>query len=555
MKKPSRCYPVFIVITIAVSLFLASILKADLEINIKSWDQSGKKIKETYRLTVTAGLYRGKQQEEKAYMTFPKWNGEKLTLNAADFKKGNTVFGFWIDSQPETPKDARWVVNNKSITFPGKLELIRPHSRNLRFRFGESIRFKASLEKKIEGSISWVLSRKGLDDKKIEIPFLIIPKPNINEIEKNVHRQKQEINGHKEEINRLNTKLEQTMSDYENLKNQYREKIEALEKQVKHMKQKDHSPGNRSNPTTKETRKDENGGNGLILYLFGLLSGLAVFGAFMSFKWFKRSNKNQTPKKHKTRTGKEIAGTVHNINNRKVPPKDKGEQNKKKTPPAKNQTDEPEFSFSLRTKETAVMTQDDFYMVTRQNSEYFKVDVRKMWKNSAVTAVHLKRPCLVEMDICVTRSYESHRIPETAGFLLGRHSECKDNTGRTYYEAVCEVFIPAKHIRCTDMEVVFPAETFRDLASNAENYRELDIIGWFHTHPRWGVFLSDRDEDIQKNHFKEPWQIAVVADSIANKTGIFTWDDQHQLNNTEREHDKREFLPWDDFKQWLRTGQ
>lgn len=51
------------------------------------------------------------------------------------------------------------------------------------------------------------------------------------------------------------------------------------------------------------------------------------------------------------------------------------------------------------------------------------------------------------------------------------------------------------------------------------------IVGWYHTHPGFGVFLSDRDLFIHQSFFNLPFQVALVLDPKARKHGVFVWKD------------------------------
>lgn len=48
-----------------------------------------------------------------------------------------------------------------------------------------------------------------------------------------------------------------------------------------------------------------------------------------------------------------------------------------------------------------------------------------------------------------------------------------------------------------------------------------NIIGWYHTHPGMGIFLSATDLRTQQLYFSSPWQIATVIDPISREIGIF----------------------------------
>ena len=47
------------------------------------------------------------------------------------------------------------------------------------------------------------------------------------------------------------------------------------------------------------------------------------------------------------------------------------------------------------------------------------------------------------------------------------------------------------------------------------------VVGWYHTHPGLGIFLSPTDLRTQENYFSACWQIAVVIDPISRAFGIF----------------------------------
>jgi proteasome lid subunit RPN8/RPN11 len=56
------------------------------------------------------------------------------------------------------------------------------------------------------------------------------------------------------------------------------------------------------------------------------------------------------------------------------------------------------------------------------------------------------------------------------------------------------------------------------------------FIGWYHTHPGFGIFLSGMDDFIQQNFFSEPWQVALVYDPKSGEEGVFIWRDGKTAN-------------------------
>lgn len=59
-----------------------------------------------------------------------------------------------------------------------------------------------------------------------------------------------------------------------------------------------------------------------------------------------------------------------------------------------------------------------------------------------------------------------------------------------------------------------------------EEYPEGEqIVGWYHSHPGFGIFLSEHDLFIHRNFFSGASQIAVVVDPHAQTEGVFVWRD------------------------------
>ena len=66
-------------------------------------------------------------------------------------------------------------------------------------------------------------------------------------------------------------------------------------------------------------------------------------------------------------------------------------------------------------------------------------------------------------------------------------------------------------------------------------YPEKKFVGWYHTHPGFGIFLSGMDDFIQANWFAEPWQIALVYDPQNQRAG--------RLHLARRENGQRAVFP------------
>jgi proteasome lid subunit RPN8/RPN11 len=73
-------------------------------------------------------------------------------------------------------------------------------------------------------------------------------------------------------------------------------------------------------------------------------------------------------------------------------------------------------------------------------------------------------------------------------------------------------------------QVTFKAQTWEHIQNEMETkHPEQRIVGWYHTHPGFGIFLSGMDLFIQDNFFNLPWQVAFVYDPIGGDEGSFVW--------------------------------
>src|SRR5262245_40035599 len=73
-------------------------------------------------------------------------------------------------------------------------------------------------------------------------------------------------------------------------------------------------------------------------------------------------------------------------------------------------------------------------------------------------------------------------------------------------------------------EVTFTHATWAKINERMDKeFSNLSIVGWYHTHPDFGIFLSDRDRFIHEHFFNEPGQVAYVVDPIKKHEGMFVW--------------------------------
>jgi proteasome lid subunit RPN8/RPN11 len=86
-------------------------------------------------------------------------------------------------------------------------------------------------------------------------------------------------------------------------------------------------------------------------------------------------------------------------------------------------------------------------------------------------------------------------------------------------------FIEGRHMKEKFSSLTFTHETWNDINTRRkEEHPDKKIVGWFHTHPGHGIFLSRYDLFIHQNFFPGKDQIAVVFDPLRTRYGFFVWE-------------------------------
>jgi len=108
---------------------------------------------------------------------------------------------------------------------------------------------------------------------------------------------------------------------------------------------------------------------------------------------------------------------------------------------------------------------------------------------------------------------------EVGGVLVGDVYHDDDGPYLLIHAAV-----PADCTRSDAAHVTFTGETWAHIHRQMdEKFPDARIVGWYHTHPDFGIFLSEMDLFIQRNFFDLPWQVAFVYDPVRGDEGMFVW--------------------------------
>ena len=104
------------------------------------------------------------------------------------------------------------------------------------------------------------------------------------------------------------------------------------------------------------------------------------------------------------------------------------------------------------------------------------------------------------------------------GILAGRL--CEDDDG-VFLDV--EAAVRGTGARAGRGHVTFTQETWNGIHTALErDHPKLQILGWYHTHPGFGVEFSEMDVFIQKNFFSLPTQVAFVMDPLGGDVALGT---------------------------------
>lgn len=121
----------------------------------------------------------------------------------------------------------------------------------------------------------------------------------------------------------------------------------------------------------------------------------------------------------------------------------------------------------------------------------------------------------------IYRHGSSNPSREVGGLLLGNVTA--DDRGSYRVDVAASVQAAAAPGNRTQMQ--FTGETWRQLTESAlRDFPGFKVVGWYHTHPNLGTFLSGDDINAHDIAFSHPWHIAVVCDPVRNEFSVFGRD-------------------------------
>lgn len=154
-------------------------------------------------------------------------------------------------------------------------------------------------------------------------------------------------------------------------------------------------------------------------------------------------------------------------------------------------------------------------------------------ESKLMATLHGQKPAqgqvLVTFSQQALRKIEAHSASdltrELGGVLLGRTASNR--------EMIRVKVLAALAVNTEDhgpVHFTFTADSWSQLHQDkADAFPDLDIVGWYHTHPDLGVFYSADDVIVHSAAFILPWHVGLVIDPVRGESFLVGWqvDDQH----------------------------
>ncbi|QGJ69360.1 Hypothetical protein PBC10988_10340 [Planctomycetales bacterium 10988] len=131
-------------------------------------------------------------------------------------------------------------------------------------------------------------------------------------------------------------------------------------------------------------------------------------------------------------------------------------------------------------------------------------------------------PVFLDLDTLMEIEAHAHedKSVELGGVLLGGQYE--DEEGKPFVLVTDSV--RARDYESSRGHFKFTHETWTKIGQEQQAFSdELKMVGWYHTHPGWGVFLSGMDTFICDHFFNRPLDVALVVDPLRLDWGFFYW--------------------------------
>lgn len=182
--------------------------------------------------------------------------------------------------------------------------------------------------------------------------------------------------------------------------------------------------------------------------------------------------------------------------------------------------------------------------------DYITINLTACWEDTMVSRIYFSKSSIRDIAefLREKNAYSIHNnknqdLPEIGGFLLGYFYPIAEGE----FQAAITVFTPITPEKNDRYTVKFGDKAWSELGDAYKIYPGHRLLGWFHTHPGHGLFLSNADIEVHHYAFDKHYQFAMEIDPKTPERDIafFTWKKTGEMNNKE----DRKIFKWMEFNE------
>lgn len=180
------------------------------------------------------------------------------------------------------------------------------------------------------------------------------------------------------------------------------------------------------------------------------------------------------------------------------------------------------FNIRLLPKDTIVAQPGN---IPYKHARYWRSDIEHSNGRRPIISVFITQRAYARINVHAGSDLNN----EAGGWLIGNWRE-DQITGKEYI--VIENCLPALYVRKGSAFLTFTQESQVAMFEVIEEqFPDKQLVGWYHTHPKMSVFLSNHDLFLHNNFFPHPWQVALVVEPHTNVAGFFIRDTKGHLDS------------------------
>ena len=127
-------------------------------------------------------------------------------------------------------------------------------------------------------------------------------------------------------------------------------------------------------------------------------------------------------------------------------------------------------------------------------------------------------PVYIDFDVLVSvTKHALEGLPnEVIGFLLGNPYTWN---GATFVHITASI---RGQSVASETSVAFAQDSLADVAESIKRHHpDKEIVGWYHSHPGYGCFLSPTDITSHRSCFTMPYHVALVVDPVRKEAAFY----------------------------------